>query len=84
MTTFSGYAYMSETQPRITRCNQAEPESVFHLDWESVRDTADEAIEYARQWHDAGPFTDGRIVRITATVEEVASLVDIEEPFTLK
>lgn len=49
---------------------------VFHLDWESVSETIEEAVRHAITWHDG----EGVIVKVTATVEPVATMVECEQP----
>ncbi len=69
--TFTGYAVMSVW--RIIKTG----EECASLDWESVSDTIDEALEHAKTWHDDQECC---LVRVTATVERVASVVDCDEP----
>ena len=50
---------------------------LYQLDWESVSDTVEEAMAHALDWHDKGNCS---IVRVTASVELIASVVDCQEP----
>ena len=70
--TFTGYAVLTEWTPPITRCEQSPPPTIRQLDWEGVFETVDEALNYARTWHDGDGVS---IVRVVATVEQVASVV---------
>ena len=69
---FHGYGVLTEWTPAAKYCDQSPPPTIRQLDWESVKDTPEEALAYARTWHDEGGVS---IVRVVATVEPVASVV---------
>jgi hypothetical protein len=75
--TFSGYAVLTSWTPAAKHCNESPPPTISQLDWEGVFETVAEALIYARTWHDGEGVS---IVRVTATVEPVASVVWPEQP----
>lgn len=63
---FTGYAVL---------CNAGAWDS-DRIDWESVGETIEEAIDHSKTWHEG----EGVIVKVAATVEEVATMVECAEP----
>ena len=68
----TGYVFRSEWMQRVRVDGQWQEEPRYFIDWESAAETVEEVVTYARQWKDG---YEGSVVRFTAEVEPVASIV---------
>jgi hypothetical protein len=70
--TFKTYAYVCEIPQQRSRTDASPFVPIYHIDWESARDTAEAVTEYAREWDKGG----GWIVELEAKAVPVASILE--------